>query len=139
MFLLAASSRRILFGPLRSRPSAIIRCIPRHFSSVASTTSGDTTNQAESDDVSDLFAAAVSEISKDPQMSKEAAEGKLAESFESFGIDKRIINSLAAHGIKQFYPIQLATFEHIKSGHDIIAKARISLISFLMFLMLLSD
>ncbi len=44
--------------------------------------------------------------------------------FKKFNLPKNIIEKLHAKKIQYLYPIQIATLEHIRSGHDVIAQAR---------------
>lgn len=44
--------------------------------------------------------------------------------FEHFNLPQNLINKLKAKKITYLYPIQIATLEHIRAGHDVIAQAR---------------
>lgn len=44
--------------------------------------------------------------------------------FEHFNLPQNLINKLKAKKISYLYPIQIATLEHIRAGHDVIAQAR---------------
>lgn len=44
--------------------------------------------------------------------------------FKKFNLPKNIIEKLQAKKIQYLYPIQIATLEHIRAGHDVIAQAR---------------
>ena len=43
--------------------------------------------------------------------------------FKNFNLSKNIIEKLKAKKINFLYPIQIASLEHIRDGHDIIAQA----------------
>lgn len=44
--------------------------------------------------------------------------------FDKFNLPKNLTTKLEAKGIKYLYPIQIASLEPIREGHDIIAQAR---------------
>lgn len=44
--------------------------------------------------------------------------------FKKFNLPKNIVEKLLAKKIQYLYPIQIATLEHIRAGHDVIAQAR---------------
>ena len=44
--------------------------------------------------------------------------------FKHFNLPQNLINKLKAKKISYLYPIQIATLEHIRAGHDVIAQAR---------------
>ncbi len=53
-----------------------------------------------------------------------SAENAAIGAFKNFNLPKNLTDKLEAKGIKFLYPIQIATLEHIRQGHDIIAQAR---------------
>ena len=53
-----------------------------------------------------------------------SAENAALGAFEKFKLPKNMTDKLEAKGIKFLYPIQIATLEHIRAGHDMIAQAR---------------
>jgi len=53
-----------------------------------------------------------------------SAEAQAEGAFEKFKLPKNLTDKLEAKGIKFLYPIQIASLEPIREGHDIIAQAR---------------
>ncbi len=53
-----------------------------------------------------------------------SAENAAIGAFKNFNLPKNLTDKLELKGVKFLYPIQIATLEHIRQGHDIIAQAR---------------
>lgn len=53
-----------------------------------------------------------------------SAENAALGAFDKFKIPKNLVDKLEIKGIKFLYPIQMATIDPIRAGHDIIAQAR---------------
>jgi superfamily II DNA/RNA helicase len=60
--------------------------------------------------------------SKDSEVKSKEATDK--GDFKRFNLSKSIIEKLKEKNITYLYPIQIATLEHIRAGHDVIAQAR---------------
>jgi ATP-dependent RNA helicase DDX21 len=63
---------------------------------------------------------ALTELATDVK-SKEAQESG---DFNKFNLPSQLIKKLKTKNIQYLYPIQIATLNHIRAGHDVIAQAR---------------